>query len=236
MDKRRTLDKLEELRGAPELEKGFPDKRSCLSWAAKAEPLLDFNLAYKVNFSMKLQILHRNVSSYTAGPALEEMKTILEMGIEQLKHELESEAPAEHVKLSSSTGDYVHQDRISELKAIKTDIFDLTKLIQLCIELNSSRVDGNLFAIIMLCRTIIDHVPPIFGVKNFNEVANNYAGSRSFKESMERLNNSSRKIADQHLHTQIRKSETLPTITQVDFSNDLDLLLSEVVRIIKEKP
>lgn len=232
MDKRRTLEKLQDLRAWEELKSGFPNKRACLSWAAKVEPLLSFNIAYKLNFSTKLQVLHRNVSSYTAEPALDEMITVLEMSIEQLRHELESEAPAHPVKLSSPMGDYVHQDRIDAMKRIPSKQFDLTKLIQFCNELNSCRRNGNLYAIIMLCRAIIDHVPPIFKLKTFNEVANNYAGSGSFKESMERLNSSSRKIADQHLHTLIRNSEVLPTITQVDFSNDLDLLLSEVVRIL----
>ncbi len=233
MDKRKTLGKLEELRAWKELERGFPDKRTCLSWAAKVEPLLSFNLGYQLNFSLKLQVLHRNVSSDTAGSALDEMITLLEMGIEQLKHELGSEVPAHPVKLSSPMGDYVHQDRINALKAISSKDYDLTKLIQFCNELNSCRKDENFCAIIMLCRALLDHVPPIFDVHSFNEVANNYAGTKSFKESMDRLNISSRKIADQHLHTQVRNREVLPTITQVDFSNDLDVLLSEIVRILR---
>ena len=236
IDNRKTLNKLQELRAWKELELGFPDKRACFSWAAKVEPLLSFNLSYRFNFSTKLQILHKDVSVYTAGPALEEMVTILEMGIEQLKHELESEVSIAPVKLGGTMGDYVHESRINELGTIDSKKYDLTKLIQFCNELNSSRRDGNLFSIIILCRAIIDHVAPIFGVKSFNEVANNYAGTKSFRESMERLNSSSRKIADQHLHTHIRSSEVLPTITQVDFSNDLDLLLSEVVRLLNNEP
>ena len=80
----------------------------------------------------------------------------------------------------------------------------------------------------------MDHVPPIFGCKKFSEVANNYAGAKSFKESMLNLENSSRKISDQYLHVQVRASETLPTVRQVDFSNDLDVLLGEIVRILKK--
>ena len=93
--------------------------------------------------------------------------------------------------------------------------------------------DWNILSIIMLTRALIDHVPPIFEYKSFNEVANNYSGTKSFKESMERLNASSRKIADQHLHTPIRKSESIPTMNQADFSNDVDVLLAEVYRILK---
>lgn len=128
--------------------------------------------------------------------------------------------------------DYVHQSRINELAAIDSKKFDLKKLIQFCHELNSAHSGDNLFSIIMLCRAIIDHVPPIFGMNSFNEVANNYAGTSTFKKSMERLNSSSRQIADLHLHTQIRNSEVLPNITQVNFSNDLDVLLSEIVRLL----
>jgi hypothetical protein len=137
------------------------------------------------------------------------------------------------VKLGSPTADYVDQGRLNELRAISSSDFDLSKLVRLLEELISCRRQRNYYAIMMLCRAIIDHVPPIFRMKNFNEVANNY-GPKSFKESMERLNNCSRKIADQHLHTPIRSRETLPTITQVDFSNDLDVLLSEIVRILRK--
>jgi hypothetical protein len=47
---------------------------------------------------------------------------------------------------------------------------------------------------------------------------------------MRTLEQSSRNSADQHLHCQIRKAETIPNATQVNFSNDLDVLLSEIVR------
>lgn len=48
---------------------------------------------------------------------------------------------------------------------------------------------------------------------------------------MSRLENSSRKIADSYLHTKIRKKESLPNKTQVNFSNDIDVLLAEIIRI-----
>ncbi|MFA4851034.1 MAG: hypothetical protein WC599_00760 [Bacteroidales bacterium] len=127
---------------------------------------------------------------------------------------------------------YVDHSRIIELKKIQSKDFDLTRLIQQCEELNDASLRGNPYSVILLVRAIIDHVPPIFGKKNFQEVANNY-GAKSFKESMDRLDNSSRKIADIGLHQQIRKKETLPNKTQVNFSNDLDVLLAEIVRILK---
>jgi hypothetical protein len=84
----------------------------------------------------------------------------------------------------------------------------------------------------MLLRAIIDHIPPIFGFSNFSEITNNYSGSKSFKDDMKKLSESCRKIADMYLHVQIRSKESLPNNTQVDFSNELDVLLAEMIRII----
>ena len=102
----------------------------------------------------------------------------------------------------------------------------------MCEELNRCAENDCVLATAMLTRAIIDHVPPIFNAKSFDEVANNYRGSKSFKESMKHLSTSARSIADGHLHVQIRKKEVLPTRRQVDFSHDIDVLLGEIVRIL----
>lgn len=128
---------------------------------------------------------------------------------------------------------FIANDRIDELSKITSTNFDLSKLIDLCKELNYTYAGSCYMAVAMLIRAILDHVPPIFGVRKFSEVANSYKGSKSFKQSMLHLENSSRKIADAFLHTQIRSSETLPTKNQVGFIPDLDALLSEIVRILK---
>jgi len=127
-------------------------------------------------------------------------------------------------------GHFIDDERISELESIKPDNFDYTKLIALCRELNWNYSAGNFLTVSMICRAIIDHIPPIFGFNSFNEVANNY-GTRSFKKNMLNLNNSLRNIADNYLHQTIRKKESLPNKTQIDFKNDLDVLLAEIVRI-----
>ena len=229
----RLLEKLTDLRGVPEVDAGFKSQRDCLSWAAQVEPLLRYNPVLQVRFSATLHFLHGNLSGTGVRQQFSQLVTTLESAIQELKHDLEASQP-HPVKLGSPTSDYVALSRITELKSVNSPKFDLTRLVQMCRELNSCRRDGNLISIVMLCRAIIDHVPPILGYGTFNEVANNYgAGGKSFKESMDRLNTSSRKIADQHLHQLIRASEVLPSSTQVDFSNDLDVLLGEVVRILK---
>ena len=124
--------------------------------------------------------------------------------------------------------------RIEELRRLPTTEFDFRKLIRLCEELNSSYEHGNYYSTAMLTRGLLDHVPPIFAKPSFAEVANNYSGdSRSFKEAMQHLESASRKVSDGHLHGQIRKRETLPTAQQVWCGQQLDLLLAEIVRIMK---
>ncbi len=127
---------------------------------------------------------------------------------------------------------FVNPERIAELEKIKHADFDLSRLIQLCKELNDNYSRKNYLTVAMLGRSIINHVPPIFGFTTFNEVANNY-GTQSFKKNMGHLNVSMRSIADSCLHETIRKKEVLPNDTQVNFSQDLDVLLSEVIRVLK---
>jgi hypothetical protein len=93
---------------------------------------------------------------------------------------------------------------------------------------------GCFFATAMLTRGVLDHVPPVFGFNTFAEVANNYgAGGDSFKQTMQHLQNASRKVADGHLHQRIRQSEMLPTAQQVNCAQQLDALLGEIVRITR---
>lgn len=135
-----------------------------------------------------------------------------------------SAGPAEYV--------FVDEVRIADLRRASSDKHDLRKLIALCEELNQSYRSQCYHAVAGLTRALLDHVPPVFGVRTFTEVANNYAGSRSFKECMAHLDGAARMIADMHLHTQIRQQESLPTRTQVNFSNEVDVLLAEVVLLL----
>jgi hypothetical protein len=127
---------------------------------------------------------------------------------------------------------FVDTARLDQVRAIRPLQFDLARLLRLCEELNLSYANGAFMAVAALTRAVIDHVPPIFNCKSFGEVANNYSGSKSFRESMQHLENSARTIGDAHLHVQIRRKEVLPTATQVNFANDLDVLLGEIILIL----
>jgi len=127
---------------------------------------------------------------------------------------------------------YINLQRLQGLKSIASTEFDLSKLIQLCEELNNAYDNQGYFSIAMLLRAILDHVPPIFRFKTFEQVVAQY-GNKSFKANMEHLEKSLRKIADSYLHLPIRKQEMLPNQNQVNFSADLDVLLAEITRVLR---
>jgi hypothetical protein len=228
------LRQLEELLKEPGLSKGFPSRQSCLDWASKVAPLLKFDANYHNIFVTHLQRLAMPLSGDSQSASLRIMLAQATMALNDLRATADREPITGGVaKAGNPKGAYVHPDRLRELQAIKHKSFDFAKLVRLLEELNLSFRMGCYLATAMLVRAILDHVPPIFGVGKFAEVANNYSGSKSFRESMLTLENSSRKIADQHLHGRIRESETLPTERQVDFSPDIDVLLAEIIRILK---
>ena len=138
-----------------------------------------------------------------------------------------------YLKLKTKSGHYVDTERLLQLKDVSSDKFDLKKVIEICDELNIGIKTNCVLAVGTLVRMLIDHVPPIFECSSFGEVCNNYNGTKSFKQSMKNLDSSSRKIADRFMHTQIRRKESLPTTTQIDFTNDVDVLLEEIVRVLK---
>lgn len=236
MDKKRTLEQLEELLREPGLTKGFPSQEACLHWASKVAPLLKFGPTYHGAFLAHFERLTVPLSADLLGASLRIMTAQAQMAANELRsgNTTSGPLPDEAAKAGNPKGAYVHPDRVRELNALRSANFDLIKLIRLLEELNLSYRNGCYLATAMLLRAILDHVPPIFNKRTFAEVANNYPeGSRSFCASMLNLENSSRNIADQHLHCQIRRSENLPTARQVDFSPDMDSLLSEIARILK---
>ena len=145
----------------------------------------------------------------------------------------EAENSATMPATTTHVSDYVNIQRIDELRCVNGASYDLSKLVKMCEELNICYSSNAYFATLMLVRSILDHISPIFECGAFSEIANNYKGGKSFKEAMQRLENTARKIADSYLHLQIRNSESLPNSTQVKFDSELDVLLAEIYRILK---
>lgn len=132
---------------------------------------------------------------------------------------------------------FINRERINSLISIneKNKDYDLSKLIELCREINSCYEDKSFYAVGLLIRSILNHVPPIFKYKSFKEVSSNYSGTRSFRESMQSLEDFSRKIADAYAHDLIKRKESLPNSTQVNFSAPLDVLLQEIASILMDE-
>ena len=128
---------------------------------------------------------------------------------------------------------FVDPIRLEELAELAPTKFDVSRLVRLCEELNIAFRYRSFHSVAFTTRAILDHIPPVFGASSFAEVANNYSGGRSFKDLALHLETVSRKVIDSLLHGQIRNSEALPTLAQVDVRQPLDTVLSEVVRILR---
>jgi len=233
MDTRALKTELERLRA---LAQGpFADRAAGLTWANQVLPLLKFDPEYYNSFNQALHYLHADLMTRNIQMYWSIMISQLDRAIHELSYRGRGLiANVEPVKLVTPGGTYVAPSRVEELAGLQSPAFDLTKLLALLRELDATHQQGCYFAIAALVRTILNHVPPIFSCRPFGEVANNYGGGgTSFKASMLRLEQSARTIADLHLHAAIRQGEVLPTLVQVDFSNELDLLLGEIVRVLK---
>ena len=191
---------------------------------------------HSVNFSafdfmrycVKKNLAKRNKANSYIPP-----KSLGQFGKDITYKKLGNKEFGENIVPVGQNGLFINLKRIKELEETSLSDFDLTKLIKLCNEINCNYLDNNFLSVGILCRTILDHIPPIFGFKKFSEVANSY-GTKSFKDCMNTLDKSMRKIADGFLHTTIRKKETLPNETQIDFRQPLDVLLEEIVRKLNE--
>jgi hypothetical protein len=223
------LDEIEELLGEP------PQGRRDAAWWGRAKSLMErWNPAKSGDAKAAEDAFFANLHAF--GRAADErrrgenqMLTLLN----QAKHDI---SKGELRPVSIRTGDFtlIAESRLEELRALNSPQFDFKKLIRLCEELNVVSREECYFAAGMLTRALLDHVPPVFEVKTFDQLANYSGGGRSFKETMLHLDTGAKKIADGFLHTRIRDKETLPTPQQVNFGPALDVLLGEIVRIRSE--
>ena len=136
----------------------------------------------------------------------------------------------------SGSRDLIDEARLAELRSLSGCKLDPARLIRICEEINGCYAWGGYMSVALLSRTLINHVPPVFGYKTFSEVANNYGGAtsgKSFKKVAAKLDDSARNIGDMIAHETMRPVESLPSIAMIDFSQELDVLLGEVVRLLK---
>jgi hypothetical protein len=221
---------------APHLSSADRAKFKRLMLEAKA--MLDVDLGLLNVFSMPLLNM-TNLPGYGAfdPPTLEQLQEAIEIvegGLNHVRRKLNRPPTSPGAPQKPP---YVAPSRIAELQALKNPKWDPRRLIGMLQELNLAHANGMYMATAMLVRAVTDHVPPIFGKMKFTDVATQHAAGsiegRSFKGAMSHLTDSMKHIADGVLHVHIRTKETLPSSTQVDFSQSLDVLLGEVVRVLR---
>jgi len=128
---------------------------------------------------------------------------------------------------------YIDKSIIDELGQLKNPNFDMKKILRFCEEINFNYMNRNWISVTLLIRALINHIPPIFGFRAFNQVVSN--SSRSVKELLAPLDETLRDIADLHTHNLIRKKESLPTEKQIEpFKANLEVLLQEIICKLEE--
>ena len=128
---------------------------------------------------------------------------------------------------------YIDPQRIISFKKQKHPDFNFNKLIDILEELNINFYHGKYNNLLLLQRVLLDHVPPIFGRKNFRDFYNNL--QKSEKKYYQKLDDDIRDLADSIKHKQIDKTiiET-PTLLQVDFRSKIDRLLGDILSELKQ--
>lgn len=148
----------------------------------------------------------------------------------------EIQAALEHLAddgFSTGTTAYIVDPAlIARLDTLKSSTYDVAALVRICKEINSSHAHGNVLAVALLMRTVLNHVPPVFGHETFGQVVANAV--KSLKESFEHLENGLRKIADFHTHRKIVAVESYLSPAQVEpFKPQFELLLQQVESRLK---
>jgi len=135
------------------------------------------------------------------------------------------------------SGQFVSTDRIEKMGNLSHSEFDLKKLIKLLEELNLVYGLNLVYATGMVVRAIIDHIPPIFGFKNFETFASQYScpgNARSFKNQMMQLTNM-KDASDSAIHSHVRRKESIPDMIQFKKQTEIDALLQEIIRHIEDQ-
>jgi hypothetical protein len=144
-------------------------------------------------------------------------------------------ADDESAAARTETHVYVDPMRIDQLKSISSKQFDLSRLIRLCEELNINFTGKCCLGTIMITRAILDHVPPIFGCSTFSAITADNSGSGALKQAVQNLSDGFGKIAGRYLDRHIKDVEPLPAINQVDFSEEIDILLMETAARLSDE-
>lgn len=103
------------------------------------------------------------------------------------------------------------------------------KLLEHCTSINNSYKKQNYTTVAIVIRGVLDYVPTIFGFANTAQVYSAPNGKRTFKNALQQLDQASRNLADDGLHSPARKDETLKVskLTVDNLQGNLAIVLSE---------
>lgn len=125
---------------------------------------------------------------------------------------------------------YIDQQVIDAIRAKDGQSrFNVTKLLTLIDELNDNFAHKNTYGSHALLRGLLDHIPPILGFKSFDQVASNYAWSKTDTKYMKQLANF-RAQGDDALHRPISADADLLGFDDMPTSVCVDRLLLECAK------
>jgi hypothetical protein len=125
---------------------------------------------------------------------------------------------------------YINQQVIDAIRAKDgTGRFNVAKLLDLIDELNDNYARGNTYASHALLRGLLDHIPPVFDYKSFDEVASNYHWPQTDKKYMKQLA-AFRAQGDDALHRPISADADLLGIDDMPMGVRVDRLLLECAK------
>ncbi|MEU3602287.1 hypothetical protein ABZ714_26745 [Streptomyces sp. NPDC006798] len=145
--------------------------------------------------------IRREIRQYREAKTIEEYVHTTARLITAQAGELPAPTPVLAPATEPPPGPYVDEALIADLEAADT-VFQLDKLLALVRELNANHADQHPYACQMLLRAILDHVPPAFGQKTFQNVVANVAWGQTDKVYVRKLAEY-RFPADDVLHRQI---------------------------------
>ena len=133
----------------------------------------------------------------------------------------------QEVQVPVADSPYVNETVVASIRVVNGHSkFDVTKLLGLIDELNDNYANRNTYASHALLRAILDHVPPIFELPSFRQVADNYAWGRTDQKYIKRLADF-RDQADDALHRQISSKPDVLGFEDMPASVCVDRLLQE---------
>lgn len=111
------------------------------------------------------------------------------------------------------------------------------KLVEHCNSINNSYENKNYTTVAIVIRGVLDYVPTIFGYGNTAQVYSNLSGKKTFKEALKQLDQATRNLADDGLHSPARKDETLKVskFTVDNLQGNLAIILSETAQQLRTK-